>query len=121
MEMQMTGNTDTCQVEDPAPQAGQRPATQGASPGPNLFWHGGQVSGAARERHFGQRPATVWLTGLSGAGKSTIAFELEKMLVEEGRPAFVLDGDNIRHHLNRDLGFSAEDRKENIRRTAEVA
>lgn len=93
-----------------------------AGPAPlNTFWHAGKVSAQCRENHFGQAPATVWLTGLSGAGKSTIAYELEKLLLDEGRPSFVLDGDNLRHHLNRDLGFTPADRKENIRRTAEVA
>ena len=87
----------------------------------NIFWHAGKVSAEIREAHFGHCPATIWLTGLSGAGKSTIAYELEKMLLDEDHSCFVLDGDNIRHHLNSDLGFSAADRKENIRRTAEVA
>ena len=121
----MTSNTGMREIEalnpHAEPDAGQRPAPDGCAPAANIFWHRGQVSGAARAHHFGHRPATVWLTGLSGAGKSTIAYELEKMLLEEGRPSFVLDGDNIRHHLNSDLGFSPEDRKENIRRTAEVA
>lgn len=87
----------------------------------NIFWHAGKVSAELREAHFGHCPATIWLTGLSGAGKSTIAYELEKMLLDEDHSCFVLDGDNIRHHLNSDLGFSAADRKENIRRIAEVA
>ena len=87
----------------------------------NVYWHAGKVSSAHRQTQFGHAPATVWLTGLSGAGKSTLAYELEKMLMDGGHPSFVLDGDNIRHHLNRDLGFSAADRRENIRRTAEVA
>lgn len=87
----------------------------------NIFWHAGKVSAEFREAHFGHCPATIWLTGLSGSGKSTIAYELEKMLLDEGRPCFVLDGDNIRHYLNSDLGFSPGDRKENIRRTAAVA
>ncbi|HEX5125623.1 MAG TPA: adenylyl-sulfate kinase [Rhodocyclaceae bacterium] len=90
-------------------------------PTANIFWHAGQVSAGSREEYFGHRPATVWLTGLSGSGKSTLAYALEKKLLESGHPCFVLDGDNVRHHLNRDLGFSAEDRRENIRRTAEVA
>jgi len=76
---------------------------------------------AAREQFVGHRPATVWLTGLSGAGKSTIAYELERLLLLANHPCCVLDGDNLRHCLNSDLGFSAHDRKENIRRTAEVA
>lgn len=87
----------------------------------NICWHRGLVSPAERARLLGQGPATVWLTGLSGSGKSTLAFALEKALIERGRPAYVLDGDNIRHGLNRDLGFSAADRSENIRRIAEVA
>lgn len=70
---------------------------------------------------LGQRPATVWLTGLSGAGKSTLAFALERYLIGHGHACYVLDGDNVRHGLNRDLGFSAKDRSENIRRIAEVA
>ncbi len=89
--------------------------------GTNLYWHAGKVTADHRQRQFGHAPSTVWLTGLSGAGKSTLAYELEKMLLDCGHPGFVLDGDNIRHHLNRDLGFSASDRRENIRRTAEVA
>lgn len=87
----------------------------------NIRWHRGLVSPVERFRILGQEPATVWLTGLSGSGKSTLAFALEKCLIDQGRPAYVLDGDNIRHGLNRDLGFSAGDRTENIRRIAEVA
>lgn len=90
-------------------------------PAPNIHWHASKVTAESRAEQFGHCPATVWLTGLSGAGKSTIAYELEKTLLEVRRPCFVLDGDNMRHHLNRDLGFSASDRKENVRRTAEVA
>lgn len=87
----------------------------------NISWHPGKVPSRFRQHLFGHKPATIWLTGLSGAGKSTLAYELEKKLMNEARPCFVLDGDNIRHCLNRDLGFSADDRKENIRRAAEVA
>ena len=87
----------------------------------NTTWHRSQVLPAERAKLLRQEPATVWLTGLSGAGKSTIAFELEKRLVAAGHSAFVLDGDNIRHGLCRDLGFSPEFRHENIRRIAEVA
>lgn len=68
-----------------------------------------------------QRPVTLWLTGYSGSGKSTLAFALERQLFDKGRTCFVLDGDNVRHGLNGNLGFSAEDRTENIRRVAEVA
>jgi len=79
------------------------------------------VSPGERESLLGQKGATVWLTGLSASGKSTIARLLEKELVSQGRVCYILDGDNVRHGLNRDLGFSMEDRKENIRRIAEVA
>jgi adenylylsulfate kinase len=87
----------------------------------NITWHGGAVTRADRERLLGQRGVTVWLTGLSAAGKSTIAVLLERMLLERGRLAYRLDGDNVRHGLNHNLGFSAEDRAENIRRIGEVA
>lgn len=93
----------------------------GSGGAPHIFWHAGQVTAEARSRQVGQRAATVWLTGLSGAGKSTLACALEGRLVGSGHPAYVLDGDNLRHHLNRDLGFSPRDRQENIRRSAEVA
>jgi adenylylsulfate kinase len=87
----------------------------------NLTWHGGAVSRADREKLLGQKGVTVWLTGLSGAGKSTIAVLLEQLLIERGRLVYRLDGDNLRHGLNKNLGFSAEDRAENIRRVGEVA
>ena len=87
----------------------------------NITRHVGQVSAEERERLFGHRPVTIWLTGLSGSGKSTLAYALEKRLTEDGHACYVLDGDNIRHGLNRDLGFSPDDRCENIRRVAEVA
>lgn len=87
----------------------------------NITWHAGNVTRADRERLLGQRGVTVWLTGLSASGKSTIAVILERMLVERGRHAYRLDGDNVRHGLNKNLGFSAEDRAENIRRIGEVA
>lgn len=87
----------------------------------DLTWHSSKVAPNDRARLLGQTPATVWLTGLSGSGKSTIAFELERQLVAKGHLAFVMDGDNVRHGLSRDLGFSPEDRYENIRRVAEVA
>ena len=87
----------------------------------NLTWHGGQVGRADRERVLSQRGATVWLTGLSGSGKSTIAVAVEAELVRRGKLAYVLDGDNVRHGLNKNLGFSPADRTENIRRIAEVA
>jgi bifunctional enzyme CysN/CysC len=83
----------------------------------NVTWHPGHVA-------RGDRPsqgATIWFTGLSGSGKSTVATACEARLIAEGRPAYVLDGDNIRHGLNGDLGFSAEDRAENVRRVGHVA
>jgi adenylyl-sulfate kinase len=83
----------------------------------NIVWHHGEV--AREERPT--RGATVWLTGLSGSGKSTVAARVERLLVEAGRPAYVLDGDNVRHGLNADLGFSDDDRRENVRRVGEVA
>ena len=86
----------------------------------NIVWHSGHISRPQRWEAVGQRGATVWFTGLSGSGKSTVATAVEKALIEAGRLAYVLDGDNIRHGLNRDLGFSAADRDENVRRVAEV-
>lgn len=87
----------------------------------NISQEDSLVTAGERATLLGHKPATVWLTGLSGAGKSTIAKALEKRLVDESCVAFLLDGDNIRHGLNRDLGFSAPERRENIRRVAEVA
>ncbi len=87
----------------------------------NVHWHEGEVSRADRERVLGQKGATLWFTGLSGSGKSTVAVAVEKYLNEQGRLAFRLDGDNVRLGINKNLGFSAEDRKENIRRIGEVA
>jgi adenylylsulfate kinase len=87
----------------------------------NITWHEGHVSREDREKLLGQKGATIWFTGLSGCGKSTIAFSVEHALIERGRLAYVLDGDNVRHGLNKNLGFSAEDREENIRRIGEVA
>jgi adenylylsulfate kinase len=81
----------------------------------------GKVSPRERAKLLGQRPVTVWLTGLSAAGKSTLASELERLLVDARRPCYLLDGDNIRTGISRDLGFGPEDRHENIRRIAEVA
>jgi adenylylsulfate kinase len=87
----------------------------------NVTWHEGHVSREERSALLRQKGATLWFTGLSGSGKSTIAFTLEHALVQRGRLAYVLDGDNIRHGLNKNLGFSAADREENIRRIGEVA
>jgi adenylylsulfate kinase len=87
----------------------------------NIVWHQSTVSKQERETITGHKGCTVWLTGLSGSGKSTLANMLEKKLWERGVRSYVLDGDNIRHGLNKDLGFSPEDRTENIRRIGEVA
>jgi adenylylsulfate kinase len=87
----------------------------------NITKHDGHVSRAQRERLLNQRGATIWFTGLSASGKSTIAFTVEHALVQRGFLSYCLDGDNIRFGLNKNLGFSAEDREENIRRIGEVA
>jgi adenylylsulfate kinase len=87
----------------------------------NIVWHSGLVTPESRSRVSGAKGTIIWLTGLSGCGKSTIAMALEKALLDAGCFAYVLDGDNVRHGLNKNLGFSPEDRTENIRRIAEVA
>ena len=87
----------------------------------NLTWHGGAVTPEDRHRLLGQKGVVVWMTGLSAAGKSTIACMVERMLLDRGKLAYRLDGDNVRHGLNKNLGFSAADRAENIRRIGEVA
>jgi adenylylsulfate kinase len=87
----------------------------------NITWHEGHVTCEERAGLLKQNGATLWFTGLSGSGKSTLAFTLEHALVQRGHLAYVLDGDNIRHGLNKNLGFSAADREENIRRIGEVA
>lgn len=87
----------------------------------NIFWNQGKVTSEQRTRRNGYLGCVVWLTGLSGAGKSTLATELERELFSAGKQAYVLDGDNVRHGLCSDLGFSPEDRQENIRRIGEVA
>ena len=87
----------------------------------NITWHEGHVGREDRQALLKQKGATLWFTGLSASGKSTFAFTLEHALVQRGRLAYVLDGDNIRHGLNKNLGFSAADREENIRRIGEVA
>ncbi|MEZ5523600.1 MAG: adenylyl-sulfate kinase [Pseudomonadales bacterium] len=86
----------------------------------NIVWSESQITATQREAILGHKPATLWFTGLSGAGKSTVALATEVALVERGINAFILDGDNVRHGLNSNLGFSPEDRTENIRRIGEV-
>lgn len=88
---------------------------------PGVVWQPGEIERRARESAHGHRGATLWLTGLSGAGKSTIAARTEALLLQRHCFAYLLDGDNLRHGLNRDLGFSAEDRCESIRRAGCVA
>ena len=88
---------------------------------PDVVWHTGSVDRASRTSATGGVGMTVWFTGLSGSGKSSIAHEVERRLVAGGRAAYVLDGDNLRHGLNGDLGFAEADRDENVRRTAHVA
>ena len=86
----------------------------------NITWHEGHVSREERERLLKQKGCLIWFTGLSGSGKSSIAYTVEHELTKRGHLCYVLDGDNIRHGLNKNLGFSAEDRAENIRRIGEV-
>ena len=87
----------------------------------NVYWHEGEVTRAERAQLLGQKGATIWFTGLSGSGKSTVAVALEKALHQQGRLVYRLDGDNVRLGINKNLGFSAEDRAENIRRIGEIA
>ncbi|MGQ8871412.1 adenylyl-sulfate kinase [Paenibacillus sp. TSA_86.1] len=87
----------------------------------NITWQASSLTRQDRENNNGHRSRTIWFTGLSGAGKSSIAFALERYLHEQGVRCYVLDGDNVRHGLNRDLGFAAADRQENLRRIGEVS
>lgn len=87
----------------------------------NVHWHEGEVTRADRNRLLGQKGATIWFTGLSGSGKSTVAVALETELAKRGKLAYRLDGDNVRLGINKNLGFSAEDRTENIRRIGEIS
>jgi adenylylsulfate kinase len=87
----------------------------------NITWHDGAITKPDRERLIKQKGVVIWFTGLSSSGKSTIARAVEERLFEGGHLSYVLDGDNIRHGLNKNLGFSPEDREENIRRIGEVA
>ncbi|GEP41473.1 adenylyl-sulfate kinase [Brevifollis gellanilyticus] len=109
----------------PSPDSGPAaPATTKGGSLPesaNITWTKTRVTDAMRCERLGQRGAVIWMTGLSGSGKSTMAVGLDAHLYEAGKPSFILDGDNLRHGLCCDLGFSSEDRHENIRRTGEVA
>ena len=87
----------------------------------NITWHDGAITNADRERLLNQKGAVLWFTGLSASGKSTLANAVEEKLFEMGHLSYILDGDNIRHGLNKNLGFSPEDREENIRRIGEVS
>jgi adenylyl-sulfate kinase len=107
----MVGSVSSDAVPDPGPHP--------RSPG--VVWEARALTRKDRRTALGYGGATVWLTGLPASGKSTVAAAVEARLLAAGRPAYLLDGDNLRHGLNGDLGFSAEDRAENVRRTAEVA
>jgi bifunctional enzyme CysN/CysC len=96
-------------------------AAPAAAASPNVTWHAGGPERDERWRALGQRGAVIWMTGLPASGKSTVAMDVQRRLLDQGRSAYVLDGDNLRHGLNGDLGFDAEARAENIRRTAHVA
>src|SRR5947208_30727 len=87
----------------------------------DVFWASSKVSTEERVKRIGHRGGVIWFTGLSAAGKSTVATELERELFNSGKLVYVLDGDNVRHGLCSDLGFSPEDRRENIRRVGEMA
>jgi len=87
----------------------------------NVTWHDGEVTRAERAKLLGHSGATIWFTGLSGSGKSTVAVALEKVLHGQGKLSYRLDGDNVRLGINKNLGFTAEDRAENIRRIGEIA
>ena len=99
----------------------QNPESKPTSTPTNIVWHDGEITSEHRAAVLGHKGCTLWLTGLSGSGKSTIGVALEKALIERGILAYRLDGDNVRHGLNSNLGFSADDREENIRRVGEVA
>lgn len=104
----------------PLEQASTGPDT--AAPSDSMvFWRPGHVTRSVRERLAGQKALIIWLTGLSASGKSTTTYELKQQLASKQRLCYVLDGDNLRHGINRNLGFSHADRTENIRRTAEIA
>jgi adenylyl-sulfate kinase len=104
-----------------APEPMSKQSTNQPDADRNITWHAGGVSADDRRALLGHDGCVVWLTGLSGSGKSTIAHALERRLIDAGCAAYVLDGDNVRHGLNSDLGFSPADRDENIRRVGNMA
>jgi bifunctional enzyme CysN/CysC len=108
-------------ILDTEVESGEGAARAKSERSPNVRWQGTRMTRGRRWGSLGHRGATVWFTGLPGAGKSTIAAAVEERLIEAGRPAFLLDGDNLRHGLNGDLGFDEQARRENVRRTAHVA
>ncbi len=108
-------------ADGPSPAGASGRPDNGSVAGDDVVWHEPLLSRAQRWTSLGLTGATVWFTGLSGSGKSTVAAEVERLLVAAGRPTYLLDGDNLRHGLNRDLGFTAADRDENVRRVGEVA
>jgi bifunctional enzyme CysN/CysC len=108
-------------ILDTEVEAGTEPAHAKTERSPNVIWQGTRMTRGRRWTTLGNAGATVWFTGLPGAGKSTVAAAVEERLIEAGQPAFLLDGDNLRHGLNGDLGFDETARRENVRRTAHVA
>ncbi len=108
------------ETQGPAPE-GEKPSPEVEQASENVYWQEARVSREDRERVRGQRGAVLWFTGLSGAGKTTLATSVEEALHQEGYATYVLDGDNVRQGLNKDLAFSPADRTENIRRVGEVA
>jgi len=108
-------------AENVAPYGTEAETATERAASPNVVWEDLNVPREERESRNGHQAAVMWLTGLSGSGKSTIAKELERRLYDRGCQTMMLDGDNVRHGLSGDLGFSARDRKENIRRVGEVA
>ncbi len=118
-------SSDPRSASDPHPAPGPIAEGSGFPTDPpsslNVVWHPGLLDRAERWSATTLGGATVWFTGLSGSGKSSVAVEVERQLIEAGRAAYLLDGDNLRMGLNGDLGFSAHDRHENVRRVSEVA
>jgi adenylylsulfate kinase len=120
-DRRVAGNNIGPVGDAPAATSGSEWRVMAEQKATNITWHEGHVERADRNELLQQKGATIWFTGLSACGKSTIAFTLEHALVERGHLSYVLDGDNIRHGLNKNLGFSPADREENIRRIGEVA